>query len=681
MIHTTTSLVCLLLITQSRLPEAAESATGAALARAFPAEGLVLYVEYDGLDAHPKGWSGTAVYGMLNRTKAGAMMAEVGAQIADAFPHRPRNLPKGAEVVDTLEQVVKRGFAHGLYESDARITVVRGGGTAPNRPPLERLLTALFLSPSQTVPPPSLIRGRSVVMVKSGGSAPPEDVVRTGLPLPPAGGAALALALWSEGNDLIAAFGVQPRQVEMVLDAIEGKRPSVATHPARRRALAERAIDGFEPTGLFFATPIKEFTPADGKAFGRNEPALPPVPTKQLPRTQPTYISARWGFHGPALLTDVRIDVPRPRQGLAALLDQGPFRTDRLPPVAAGTRSLGAFALELASAHDPILELVRSFSFNTYRAIVEGEESIRQSTGLRVREDLLTHLGTTWLVSISAQDRRGRGARPPSAPVLVGELKDAAAFRRALDTLAAWFNRSMREAEAAGGPAREPILQLEPLPAGEAGYVLTAPSGLSGPFDHGLAPTILMNQGRIAIALAPGQARTALAASKQAPGRWVPEGEVKAAIESTPPNLALLVVGDTRESPVPEVIARLPSASQILINWIIDSVEESAASSFYAAFGLPRPGGMRIHFEEDRLPDPKEIRRYLFPSVMAVTTDDRGVRLILREAFPMASWSEGLSLKYKAELGKPPKMSFSFGWDTRSREPDDRADDDSPGRH
>lgn len=209
------------------------------------------------------------------------------------------------------------------------------------------------------------------------------------------------------------------------------------------------------------------------------ERALPPVPAKQLPHPRQTDVSGRWGFHGSALLTDLHIDVPRPRAGLATLLDQPAFRKDRIPPIPAGARFLGVVSLDLSTAHDSILELVRFVGRDVYGAVVEGERALREATGLRVREDALAHLGPTWLCFIPPREPANGDSQLPAFPVLLGDLKDAAAFGKALDTIAAWFNRSMREAEAARGPQREPILQLRPLPGGDRGYVLTAPPGLS----------------------------------------------------------------------------------------------------------------------------------------------------------------------------------------------------------
>ena len=56
---------------------------------------------------------------------------------------------------------------------------------------------------------------------------------------------------------------------------------------------------------------------------------------------------------------------------------------------------------------------------------------------------------------------------------------------------------------------------------------------------------------------------------------------------------------------------------------------------FLAALGIPRPGGFRVRIDpadpQGRIRGPD-----LFPSVLATTVNERGFRLISREAFPLA---------------------------------------------
>ena len=53
------------------------------LAGYFPRQDLVVFVEFDGLDAHAEAWKKTAAYRLLNETSTGAMLEQVAIQLAD----------------------------------------------------------------------------------------------------------------------------------------------------------------------------------------------------------------------------------------------------------------------------------------------------------------------------------------------------------------------------------------------------------------------------------------------------------------------------------------------------------------------------------------------------------------------------------------------------------------------
>ena len=50
-----------------------ESRAHPSLARYFPSQDLVVYVEFDGLDGHSEAWKKTAAYRLFTETTTGAM--------------------------------------------------------------------------------------------------------------------------------------------------------------------------------------------------------------------------------------------------------------------------------------------------------------------------------------------------------------------------------------------------------------------------------------------------------------------------------------------------------------------------------------------------------------------------------------------------------------------------------
>ncbi len=101
----------------------------AALARFFPSQDLVAYVEFDGLDAHPDLWRKTAAYRLLNQTTTGAMLEEIVAQVADrALGSEPRRPLTGNEWLALVEAVARAGFAFAIVR--ARMSPDRGASVS-----------------------------------------------------------------------------------------------------------------------------------------------------------------------------------------------------------------------------------------------------------------------------------------------------------------------------------------------------------------------------------------------------------------------------------------------------------------------------------------------------------------------------------------------------------------------
>ena len=161
-------------------------------------------------------------------------------------------------------------------------------------------------------------------------------------------------------------------------------------------------------------------------------------------------IVGRWGFQGKALLTDVRIEAPVPRKGLVGWLDQPAFRKGELPPIPQSTRTFLVDSFDPALAYGRFGELARKIEPETGALIDELEKAAKDITGLRLREDLLSHLGPTWCVlPVPSADGQGGGKAEvdPTEYVLVASLRDADGFSKVLDTLAARANQYLRDRE------------------------------------------------------------------------------------------------------------------------------------------------------------------------------------------------------------------------------------------
>ena len=94
-------LVLVALATLAGSAKAQEPKPSAPLARYFPGDDLVVYAEFDGLDAHSAAWKKTAAYRLLNETPTGAMLESVAVGLLDrTFAGGPpgEKRPTGAEM-------------------------------------------------------------------------------------------------------------------------------------------------------------------------------------------------------------------------------------------------------------------------------------------------------------------------------------------------------------------------------------------------------------------------------------------------------------------------------------------------------------------------------------------------------------------------------------------------------
>jgi hypothetical protein len=101
------------------------------------------------------------------------------------------------------------------------------------------------------------------------------------------------------------------------------------------------------------------------------------------------------------------------------------------------------------------------------------------------------------------------------------------------------------------------------------------------------------------------------------------------------------------------VIAQLPATVQTLSAMLgsVGDTDSPVVASLLGAIGVPPPGAFRVRIDPASIPKAEQLRPFLFPSVLAATVDDRGFRLIGREAFPFACLGYTNTLKVSLGLG------------------------------
>jgi hypothetical protein len=586
---------------------AAGPAEGAALARFFPGQDLVVYAEFDGLDAHAEHWRTTAAYRLLNETTAGAMLEDLVTQLADrALASSPGARLSGAELLAIVEHAGRSGFAFGIVRKPTEPRpsciglVLRGAARGNVRGPLNKLINE-GAGPGarwQVVDKPG---GRKVMVV--------------------GGARSQGLAWWSEGDDLAISLGT-PRGVDVMIETLDTDRPDASGNPTRADLV--KAEDGFTPVGVAFF---------DMAAL----PALPPQAVK-LGLDRIRRIDYRWGFQGDALMTFTRVVAPAPREGVLALLDQPTFDRQGLLPMPAGLVGFTAFSIDPDALYGRLAE-VASASDPKGRASFDAfERAVRQATGLRLREEILSRLGPRMtyyavpsriIAPTNPLEGLAQGLVHTPRASLAIELKDAASFAKVLDDLVA-SARAMIRAQAKGPDA--PAIEFRTLKGVEHGYVLSVPPS-AFPLPAGLRPTIVLGQKTLIIGTTPETARAALALEGRDAG--LPDSDPLArTVGRLPGKMVFANVNDTRQSLLPDVIANLPNLIQL--------IGTSATNGVRPPFlpgprRTPRVVGkppFQLAIDADKVPAPDDLRPFLFPALLALTVDDEGIQFISRESFP-----------------------------------------------
>jgi hypothetical protein len=498
-------------------------------------------------------------------------------------------------------------------------------------------------------------------------------------------GPVASFSWWFEGEDLVLVLGPGRLQADSVLDAHEGKRPTAAVHPARLALMQDAGLARFVPTGLFFHEKPKElaeeFLPyrprfllgdAEEKASSESDAGWP------------ASVAGLWGFQDKALVLDLRIAAPEPRHGWSALFDQPAFAKNALPPIPA---EVGTFAVVSVDA-SKLVDFLGSASSPSrgMRAWIEATtQAVALLTGQKLKEHLLTQLGPVWaFYGLPPTGRKAEThAKLAAWPMLLAGVRDVGALGQSLDVLAARFNQAMCAAErAAERRPVEPILKLDPLAAPERGYALSAPSGLVTWMHGGMEPTLRLGRSFLDVGVNRTSTLRALAPESAPRRQWAPTGDLAAALASLPDKLTLLAVGEALGSGLPGLIEDLPMLVQQFANMADDADPDHVdASDVLASIGLPKPGGFRIHVTPGQVPKAEDLEPFLFPSVLAGWVDERGLRVICREAIPFAGLGPYLTFSTRVELGGEGKATRKLFLGLAAKLPNDDAKDEANGNN
>ena len=563
-------------------------APGGELARFVPSKNLIMYAQFDGVDAHAPAWRASAAYKLLNETTLGALVKDLGAQGIDYQGVRAGQLPIGVRSIEMMERLARQGFVVGVTRENlpARprpVIAIRGGASPEIRGMIDELLLA-------SAPPKTEVAG-----VRKG-----ERSIKV------FGGGDLAMAAWNENGDAVVC---NADRVDEMIEVIEGKQSSAVTSAIRTELLKSKS--SFDVLGLAFL---------DVTAIG-------PLPAEaaKLGLDGLKRVDFRFGIQNDALMSVLRVVAPSPRKGILALIDQPSFSLTNLPPLPAGLMNFTAMSVDLGTTFDRVIAMVKASDPASAVKIAAAEKNVNEMLKMDLRRDLLAHLGPEVLTYDQPSEDAGGAKIPYINMVFSIQTDDAAAVSKALVPLIALANRQLAPL---GRGALAPSFQK--IDGTRTGYRLAIPDGMlpPGPFGD-IEPTVIVEKNRLVIAAKAKVAEEALAIAAGKGERWKPVGPLIAMAAQLPKTMFMLSVNDPRDT-FPALIAGLPT--------ILESVNAAQVQAGPNARqrGLVAPNNNKVAFKIDNalVPSAEEISRRLFPGSFAISTDDEGVSMMTREALP-----------------------------------------------
>ena len=554
----------------------------------------------------------------------------------------------GKELSDLARHLARSGFAVGINRAGGAGPprcfglVIRGGAQRPIRELADRLLRA-GASPR--------LLGR--------------DIQKAGRAIHQYDGASAAgiISMWPEGEDLVVSL-VAPGGPDMIIDALDGRVPNAIANQTRDDLLRNEDIRGFDCVGLAYF---------DMAAI----PALPRY-AMSLGLDRIKRFDYRWGFHDDAILSVLGAQVPAPRTGIPAMFEQGDLDWRQMPPLPVGLAGFTMLSLDEPRISGAVRASLAAIAKLSGQDDPGGgdqlDELFRASIGVSLHEEIFAHLGSRFTL----YDVAGRVKSPSHilesfaqglfrAPkmAVIAAVKNRDALEKSLEKMVAHLNATLRELPQA--PPGLTIGSIARLKNGETGYVMSF-VGSEIPISSGLRPTLLLGRDTLVLASTPALARRARdLAERQAgtvaragPGAGNPLG---ARLDWVPEKLTMLYVADTANSVYPELLVGIPAFAESalksrrfqLFPFLMGGREsDQAAVELVPALPAPRVRAAASEppppFDAELVPDPDDLRPFLFPSVQALAVDQAGIRFISREAIPTLNPSTAVPIALAALL-------------------------------
>jgi prepilin-type processing-associated H-X9-DG protein len=573
---------------------AAATVSTPSLASFVPRRDLILYLEYQGLDAHAEAWQKTAANRLLSETKFGTLLEDMAIQAIDVYQEIfPSKVGvKGVDAVEIVKRIARNGFVAAVFGKPGERWRYLVAFRQCDRPEIRAALVSLAAN----------VRGEGE------GNAEVGPIDKAGRTLYRFGSGHV---WWAEKGDLIVTA---ESEADEILGVIDGRRPSAVEHPLRAELF--KAKGGFDPVAAgFLESCVLESLSAESAQLGLGG-------LKRLELT--------WGFDQNALVSNLRGVAPAPRSGVLALLDQPAFGIGSLPPIPAKVSGLTVISIDLVKSYDLIDTLIKRVGQET--AGVSNPTILRQQ-GVDLRRDLFANLGTklAFYTQSSHHDEPGSAgglavSRAAGSTFSV-PVRDQDRVAGVIEQLTRSFGPFVRQRFRFGARDRLSVMVASlsfSKPAGRyPRYVLDwPPNSLVAPYSSLLRPTVVVTKDQLVV----GASNRAIEGALAEGPRWQPVDAFIPIVRRLPAEMIYMRLADPRAA-TPVFIASLPVLVRQINAEITmkDRLAGKAAKDVY------------LRLDAEIVPTIDEVNGRLFPSSTTVTVDGEGAVLNHREAVPTIS--------------------------------------------
>jgi hypothetical protein len=550
--------------------------------------GSIVYIGFDGNDAHEEAWKKTAAYESLYETGLIDVVKKVFKFASETAARESGGDVNADDFNNAFDLVMNKG---------ASLSVSLPDGPGPPLPSVTLVLhEAAKLAPGLDQIAKAATNGQAEFQTKT---IQGRKVTSTMVP----GGPPIEIGWWTEGNHLVIAGGMNA--IENAIAVATGKTPNITTNPLWKKY---RGKADFEVTFVGwadFGALRKKFGPMPLPVPGA-DPTQPPLTANAVLKTLGLdtlgALAVQSGYKGRSMWSETTLEAPGPKRGLLALADQKAIKLTDLPPLPFSTNGFYAGSSDWSKMYDDIVKLAKDVSAfgppGSGAQVDAAIASVPQLIGINPKKDLFDPLGN--VVCVYGDTRQGSFGMGIG---LVLKVDDPQTLRSTLNDLAG--------------------MAAEKIPADDLTIRRTKKHGrdiitfeiAGGAFN----PSFAVDDDWLAIGLFPQTVEAFLLRLDDKLSVWKPSSSYRDGFAEMPKEFTSLTVSDPRKS-----YRTIMGWAPMLMGFMMSGAKQQGI--------LAEDAQAPVSVAD--LPPAEQVARPLFPNMLMTTVDDEGIHWTSRSSLP-----------------------------------------------